>query len=129
MKDLVIFFLLLIHFELVYSQLQRPKSYYDDISTESALNYLTEEEEKYFFVCLNTARIDTSNILWIQKNLIDSLRNNNSYCNVLNISISTDINEVKIVKREGNSTLPEPQCLIFIMRKPTNTHILFQVYY
>ena len=50
MKKTKIIFLLLISYQMVFAQTQRPKCYYDDISTESVLNYLTEEEEKSFFI-------------------------------------------------------------------------------
>jgi hypothetical protein len=129
MKKAIIIFLLLISYQMVFAQSQRPKCYYDDISTESVLNYLTEEEEKSFFICLRTAGIDTSNILWFQESLRDSISKNRRYCNVLNVSKNTNQNVLTKKINKGENRLPEPQCLVFIMRQDYNTHILFQVYY
>jgi len=129
MKKVIITYLLLIFFKAVFPQTKRPKSCYDRMSTEEILDYLNNEEEKSFFTCLEIAGIDTCNILWMQKNLLDSLRKNSNYCNVLNLSKNTTEDVVKKKYRKGDNSLLEPQCMIFIIRESFNTHILFQVYY
>ena len=129
MKKIIITLTLLVSFNLGFSQVEKTKSCYDGMSTFEILDYLTDDEEKSFFLCLQTAGLDTSNVVWIQRDLRDSIFTNVNYCNVLNVSKNTNEEFVKTRVREGDNTLTQPQCLIFILRQGSNTHILFQKYY
>lgn len=129
MKKIIITLTLLVSFKVGFSQTEKTKSYYDGMSTEEVLDYLNDDEEKSFFLCLQTAGVDTSKIVWFQKDLRDSISTNRNYCNILNVSKNTSEDFVKTRIKKGENYLEQPQCMIFIMRQENNTHILFQLYY